>query len=130
MDIQYDQDLMPRERDLEILYADGSETGLRLKIRPETDKKYQQTFRWAKDQYSDPKTSKNKQKKREIGEKLLVARLAGWECHGKFKELNGEIDFNRINAHEILFKCGEFSAMVEKQLNEAIQDDNDFLPEE
>lgn len=116
-------------RDVVIRDVHGEATGLVFTVVPKTDEKYQKTQRWAQDQFATGKKIPVA-KKREIGDKLFMARISGWKWEEPAKTKVGSPPFNPKNLKSVLYDQGEYSASIREQLTEAIGDDEDFLPEE
>ena len=117
------------ERKVEILDTHNEPTGLSFVVLPKTSDKYQKVQRWAQDQFATGKKVPAS-KRREIGDRLFMARIGGWEWSGTAKEKAGEPDFNPANLKAVLYEQGEYSAEIREQLTTAIGEDEDFLPEE
>lgn len=117
------------EREVEIVDKFNEPTGLTFKIRPKTSDHYQKTQRWAQDQFATGKKVPAA-RRREIGDKLFMARVSGWKWEGAAKKAAGSPDFNPANLKAVLYEQGEHSAAIREQLGTAIGEEEDFLPEE
>lgn len=131
MDFDFSCVETPQDYDVEILDAKNNPAGLRLTICPKTSERYQKAFRWAQDQFSNPKARKMpKQKQREIEEKLFCSRISGWKWHGQLSDAEQHFPFNSGNVRKIIYGDTEFSAMIRNQVAEVIEDDENFRPDE
>jgi len=117
------------EREVEIVDKYNEPTGLTFTIRPKTSDQYQKVQRWAQDQFATGKKVPAS-RRREIGDKLFMARVSGWRWEGAAKKAAGSPDFNPGNLKSVLYDNGEHSAAIREQLGAAIGDEEDFLPEE
>lgn len=123
-------ELTKPERTVDILNPRGDQIGLRFTLAPKTSDQFQRVQRWAQDRYSSGKKLKPADR-REITDKLFMARIAGWEWKGNaLKAVGTAPDFNPKNLKDVLYDQGEQSAAIREQLLNAIGDDDDFLPEE
>lgn len=122
-------DLTRPEREVEIVDKYNEPTGLTFHIRPKTSDAYQKTQRWAQDQFATGKKIPAA-RRREIGDKLFMARVSGWKWDGEAKKVAGNPDFNPANLKAVLYEQGEHSAAIREQLSAAIGEEEDFLPEE
>lgn len=116
-------------REVKILDLHGKPTGLTFTVVPKTDDKYQSTQRWAQDQFSTGKKVPAA-KRREIGDKLFMARISGWKWEEPAKSAVGSPSFNPKNLKSVLYDQGQHSAAIREQLSEHIGEEEDFLPEE
>ena len=117
------------ERNVEIVDKYNEPTGLTFTIRPKTEDHYQKTMRWAQDQFATGKKV-SASRRRDIGDKLFMARVSGWKWEGAAKKAAGSPDFNASNLKSVLYDNGQHSAAIREQLTEAIGEEEDFLPEE
>jgi len=117
------------EREVEIVDKFNEKTGLKFMIRPKTADEYQKVQRWAQDQFATGKKIPAS-RRREIGDKLFMARISGWEWTGAAKKKAGDPEFTPANLKSVLYDQGEHSAAIREQLSSAIGDEEDFLPEE
>lgn len=122
-------DLTRPEREVEIVDKHNEPTGLKFVIRPKTSDQYQKVQRWAQDQFATGKKVPV-QRRREIGDKLFMARISGWKWEGAAKKAAGSPDFTQQNLKSVLYDQGEYSAAIREQLGSAIGEEEDFLPEE
>ena len=114
------------ERKINILDKANEKTGLTLLIRPDTDDEFIKVQRRATDRYSSGKKISVRER-REIGESLLMARVAGWDWTGRALDVVEKAPpFNAKNLKSVMYENGEQSAAIRKQIAEAIGDEEDF----
>jgi len=122
-------DLTKPEREVAIVDKYNEPTGLTFKIRPKTSDHYQKVQRQVQDQFSSGKKI-SASKRRELGDKLFMARVSGWQWEGDAKKKVGEPEFNPGNLKNVLYDNGEYSAALREQLGAAIGEDDEVFPEE
>lgn len=124
-------DLVRPPREIDIVDKHGEKFGLSLTVVPETDDRYQRVFRAAADELSSPKKVPKK-RKRELNERLFMARIKDWSWSGKALEQQGgeAPEFNATNLHNLLYEQGEVSAAIRMQVQEEMNLEQEVFSDE
>lgn len=112
-------------RDVSIRDIHGNEIGLIFTVVPDTHEQYQ-----AAQEKVRQKTISAKQRgrnlktadQREMEQELMIARVSNLRTADPFKSEVGDQEFNKRNVKNLLYGLDEFSAVIRKQIDEALRE--------